>query len=292
MEELFANLTAEEPDSPMSEHIPKNSPFLDHVIKTTSGCLPSTASRMDLAISKETGDDRVVPEGYAQMLLPNFSNVPVQTEEIVQSITWNDQGAQVQSNKGIYQTKAVVLTVSVGVLQSQKIQFHPPLPTNKQDAIKNIKMGLAERICMVCDIDESWINGYLLVEMDDVVVGLECFPFGQNFVSAYIAGPKSTSQNISDISLQALRKAGYQGTIHQIHASQWHKNPFVVGSYSAAAIHHTKARRELANSFPPLFFAGEATNPEDYGTVHGAYESGTRVAQEVRHWLNLNIQTD
>lgn len=31
-----------------------------------------------------------------------------------------------------------------------------------------------------------------------------------------------------------------------------------------------------------LFFAGEATNSADYGTVHAAYTSGIRAAGEVR----------
>ena len=37
----------------------------------------------------------------------------------------------------------------------------------------------------------------------------------------------------------------------------------------------------------PLFFAGEATIPQAYGTVHGAYQSGIRAAKEVLEWLKL-----
>lgn len=40
---------------------------------------------------------------------------------------------------------------------------------------------------------------------------------------------------------------------------------------------------------PHLFFAGEHTAfPESqYGTVHGAYLSGIRVAKELMHWHKL-----
>ena len=41
-------------------------------------------------------------------------------------------------------------------------------------------------------------------------------------------------------------------------------------------------RRELAYPLEgKLFFAGEATNVDYYGTADGAYQSGLRVADEV-----------
>ena len=40
-------------------------------------------------------------------------------------------------------------------------------------------------------------------------------------------------------------------------------------------------QERLGTASPTSFFAGEATIPEAYGTVHGAYQSGVRVAKEV-----------
>ena len=95
-----------------------------------------------------------------------------------------------------------------------------------------------------------------------MIVGLECFPYGQPFISAYFAGPQNITKNLSDITLRALQQIGCCQSIQNIHASAWHKKiPLFLGSYSAAHINHTKARSDLAQPHP-LFFAGEATIPQ------------------------------
>jgi monoamine oxidase len=56
---------------------------------------------------------------------------------------------------------------------------------------------------------------------------------------------------------------------------------FVSGAYSHALPGHAGTRRELARPFEQrMFFAGEATHPNDFSTAHGAYDSGLRAAEE------------
>ena len=56
---------------------------------------------------------------------------------------------------------------------------------------------------------------------------------------------------------------------------------YVGGAYSHALPGHAAARKDLALPFEQrLFFAGEATHPDDFSTAHGAYESGRRAAEE------------
>jgi len=56
-----------------------------------------------------------------------------------------------------------------------------------------------------------------------------------------------------------------------------------LGSYSFDKVGQQAGdRAALASAVDQqLFFAGEATHPHYYATVHGAYESGVRAAQEV-----------
>jgi monoamine oxidase len=65
--------------------------------------------------------------------------------------------------------------------------------------------------------------------------------------------------------------------------SRWASDPFALGSYSYLPIGATpKMRDSLAASVNrTLFFAGEATHRQYPATVHGAYLSGLRAAQEV-----------
>lgn len=83
----------------------------------------------------------------------------------------------------------------------------------------------------------------------------------------------------------------------------WEQDPFARGGNSylhytppeQAPVKVTKAREALKNprNTLPVFWAGEATAPaydRRYQplAVHGAYISGVRVAEDVRHWLEVS----
>ncbi|CAK1554251.1 unnamed protein product [Leptosia nina] len=72
--------------------------------------------------------------------------------------------------------------------------------------------------------------------------------------------------------------------------SKWYSNPYTRGSYTFDNLDtpkYPKARETLgsplldANGVPRVLFAGEATNPAQFGTVHGASESGHREAMRI-----------
>ncbi|KAL1432135.1 hypothetical protein MTO96_013471 [Rhipicephalus appendiculatus] len=83
----------------------------------------------------------------------------------------------------------------------------------------------------------------------------------------------------------------------EVERSKWYSDPYSRGSYSyiSVACDTTGALpRDLAEpicepvvhcgtevTYPVLFFAGEATHPHFYSTVHGAYESGIREADRL-----------
>ena len=69
----------------------------------------------------------------------------------------------------------------------------------------------------------------------------------------------------------------------------WASEPFSKGSYSYARPHKSFARTELAKPVGhKIYFAGEATEQNHFGTAHGAYFSGKRVANEVIMDLQSN----
>jgi monoamine oxidase len=69
--------------------------------------------------------------------------------------------------------------------------------------------------------------------------------------------------------------------------TRWAADPFSCGSYSFNAVGSTpQMRDDLASPLQHrLFFAGEATQRDYFGTAHGAYLSGVRAAS-----LLLGIQ--
>jgi monoamine oxidase len=66
------------------------------------------------------------------------------------------------------------------------------------------------------------------------------------------------------------------------HVHDWRNDPWSRGAYSAVAAGGTDAQRVLARPVEgTLFFAGEATEPDETGTVSGALASGRRAARQV-----------
>ena len=62
----------------------------------------------------------------------------------------------------------------------------------------------------------------------------------------------------------------------------WRRDPFSRGAYSYVRVGGEGAREDLAVPIAgTLFFAGEATDPEESGTVAGALRSGQRAAQQL-----------
>jgi monoamine oxidase len=73
-----------------------------------------------------------------------------------------------------------------------------------------------------------------------------------------------------------------RNNLRPLAASNWSRMTYVGGAYSNALPRHAAARHALAQPFAQrIFFAGEATNARDYGTAHGAHDTGIRAAGQV-----------
>ena len=65
------------------------------------------------------------------------------------------------------------------------------------------------------------------------------------------------------------------------HATNWAKEPWALGAFSAAAVNGQPARKILMEPVGRLYFAGEAAHETLWGTVGGAWESGERAADAI-----------
>ena len=73
----------------------------------------------------------------------------------------------------------------------------------------------------------------------------------------------------------------------KLHATQWGKNKFTLGSYASADPGFAHLRKYLKIAVEDkIFFAGEATAFE-YASVSGAHRSGIWAADEVIKALNF-----
>jgi monoamine oxidase len=78
------------------------------------------------------------------------------------------------------------------------------------------------------------------------------------------------------------KRARVESMLQAARLQDWSRDPFALGAYSYLRVGGIGAREALAAPLRgTLYFAGEATDVEQAGTVAGALESGRRAAREL-----------
>lgn len=79
--------------------------------------------------------------------------------------------------------------------------------------------------------------------------------------------------------LAGLFGSDLKRAVRRTHATQWMKDPWVLGAFSVASPGGQWARMALSESLnEQLWFAGEAVHETLWGTIAGAWEAGERSA--------------
>jgi monoamine oxidase len=247
------------------------------------------------------GDDVLFAQGYGQIADYLAQNLTIKLDEKVTSVDYSASKIVVATDKGGYTADRVVVAVPLGVLKAGRISFTPSLPGAHQTAIDKIKMGILDKLYLKFESDFwsstsdfDWIES-IPAATDTAQRWTEWVnlkrPLGQPILLAFNAADAALElEMLSDIAIvdDAMNrlKSIYGNAIPNPSGflrTNWYKDPFTLGSYSFNALGMVeKTREQLALPVnEQLFFAGEATSQDDWGTVHGAYVSGLRAAQQI-----------
>lgn len=194
--------------------------------------------------------------------------------------------------------RAAVVTVPLGVLKAGDIAFDPSLPDEKRRAIEAIGFGRAMKVLLVFDPRLRRTAMGRSVFLADEQLGFFFLPYyderdGPVVLDGFIAGERTEAfagkpeSEILDAVLEALGRAApdvdLKSMLLSARSVDWGADPLAKGAYSFPAVGGgLAARRRLATPLDrTLFFAGEATDANEYATVHGALNSGERAAKEV-----------
>ena len=185
----------------------------------------------------------------------------------------------------------------LGVLKNNTIAFKPSLPAIKLSAIQNIQMGNVNKFLFIWntpfwDTNTQYIGytpetkgkfNYLMnmLKFLPTTNGLMTFAFGDY---ATVTETMTDAEIISEVMAQL--KSIYGNSIPNptnMLRTKWGQNINTFGAYSFATNGTTSAdfdtmATEINNK---LFFAGEHTERDYRGTVHGAYLSGIREADKI-----------
>ncbi|QQZ29959.1 FAD-dependent oxidoreductase [Thiothrix subterranea] len=242
------------------------------------------------------GDDALFPDGYQIIVDHLAKGLNVQLQHVVKTVTWSEQQVTVQTNRGAFQADHAVITLPLGVLKSRQIAFSPPLPARKQQAINTLGMGTLNKCYLqfpnvFWPEDQDWLE-YIPTEAGawaewvsltrvagwPVLLGFNAAKRGKRI-------EQWTDKQIVADAMQTLRKL-FGANIPEpldYQITRWNTDPYAQGAYSFNSVGSTPAMRDhlaerLGNT---LFFAGEATERKHFSSVHGAYLSGLRAAQQI-----------
>jgi monoamine oxidase len=251
-------------------------------------------SAFDLSRVVERDSDAFCRQGYGALLAKLAAGLPVQLSTPVDLIYWGGNALSVDTSKGNLLTRAVILTVSTNVLAEDKIEFIPTLPKRQTDAFEKLALGSYDHIALEIP------GNPLGLQRDDMV-----FEQAQGtHTAALLANVGGTSLHLVEVAgafgkdlagkgeaamiefardwLTALFGSDVKNAIKRSHATNWGANPLALGAMSAAAPGNSDARKMLMEPIAgKIWLAGEALHETKWGTVTGAWESGTRAAEAV-----------
>ena len=244
------------------------------------------------------GSQVMIDGGYVHLVETLGSGLDIRLSEVVESITYNQDGVTVRTNQASYDGERVIVTVPLGVLKAEQIEFKPALPAHKLDAIKSIAVGRLEKLILVFDSpfwrtdpDQTQTSFYLSSEMSEWPKFYDLTATtGKPTLVLFQSGDRARTfvDNADRLTQRALEMLAemypdrYQPPT-TCHVTNWQDDPFSRGSYSTSAP-ETRAEDYAVLGEPVagrVLFAGEATTTEHSAYVGGAMESGLREAQRI-----------
>lgn len=255
--------------------------------------------------SGEDGTDYYCREGFGTLFTHSARDVPVTLNTKAQRVRWGNRGVQIDTDKGTLNARAVVITVSTGVLAEGGITFSPALPADMEEAIHQLTMGHYTHVALRFKENFFGIgeDGYFYYKVDELSngspkgfaalinaagTGISYCDIGGDFARQMaLEGEAATL----DFVLGELRRM-FGGTADRnllgAHVADWSTNPLTRGAYASAEPGSANLRRKLHNNIAErIWFAGEAVSRDDWATVAGAHKSGRKAAKSISRVLQV-----
>ena len=234
-----------------------------------------------------------VPAGYGALISASLpAGVELHLATPVDALTLDERRIVLRTAGGTVRTRAVILTVSTNVRAGGAISL-PSALDPWRDAAARLPLGNNEKLFLEIVgnspfAPETHVIGnprnpetgtYYIRPLGRPVI--ECFLGGAGARAAAAGGSDAAFAQAVD-ELAALFGSSVRPLLRPLASSSWSDTLSIGGGYSHALPGYAESRLALGRPFDNrVFFAGEATNPTDFSTAHGAYQSGSRAAEEV-----------
>lgn len=249
-----------------------------------------------------SGDYRLL-DGYDTLVGALAEGVSVYPDDPVTDVQWEASegyggGVRVKTLGGdLYEADAAIITVPLGALQAGTLRFSPALPAPKIQALMGLRMGTV--IKLIYRFSEPIFGPEIMALYSRLNPPMWWSPsFGhvghgdgghEQIWTAFVSG--DWADDLLSLGESGALEAGLKSLRRELGRPEltptatrlvnWPNDPYTRGGYSFVLPGHDGAREKLAAPTPPLYWAGEATEPEHRAaTVHGALLSGRRAAAE------------
>ena len=240
------------------------------------------------------GPDALFPAGFEAIPAHLARGLDIRLSSPVTRIA---PGTVTLAGGAVLQADAVICTLPLGVLRAGRIDWGAPLAPVRQAAIRTLEMGLLNKLWLRFDRiawpqDVDWIEwmgprpGFWAEWVS--LTRATGAPVLVGFNAADAAAEIETLDDRATIAaateaLRAMFGSRFPAPLAG-QATRWARDPWSLGSYSFNAVGtDPRTRQALAGADWDgfLHFAGEAAEPDYYGTTHGALLSGQSAAQAI-----------
>jgi len=253
----------------------------------------SAISGVEEMSDTEAGNgDWMIAEGYDKLIDHLAVGLDIRLNTIVTEIDWSSTPVKIHTANGETLTAdRVVISLPLGVLKAGDVRFTPELPADKQSSIESLTMGPAIKLLyrFAEPVFEPRFQAYYSAINPPMWWMMQsAFNSDATVVVAFATGDWATellnSGEPLEWGLRSLEtEVGRKLTPTHTCLVNWVADRFALGGYSVAPPGASKMRAVLGQPTESrLFWAGEATAHNAWSsTVHGAYISGRRAANEI-----------
>jgi monoamine oxidase len=205
------------------------------------------------------------------------------------------KGVRLRLESPVYDLRWRRGSVEANGVKAKRAIVALPLPLirlkEKREALRKLAMGPVIRVALAFD-EEFWRErtkdaAFFHAPKAAFPTFWTPLPMRAPLLTCWAGGPKAArltgGKTLIEEALRSVSSVfGRLPPLMGAYVQDWHADPWSRGGYSYVLVGGAGAREELAAPLlDTVFFAGEATDVEESGTVAGALRSGQRAAKEV-----------
>jgi monoamine oxidase len=288
------------PDRPLSDLAPAPDPDRWAALALSVTCLqmaeePERVSLQDY-LALGSGPDLQVAGGYGGLVRSLSQGLNIRLSAPVSEIRWQEAGGVALSGPfGTLTARAVIVTLPTSLLAAGTVRFFPDLPDAMRQAVADLPMGVFEKVGFQLARPRPDLPEYAF-PTGPVAQGLTSalhFSPDRSMVTVMLTGDTARdllaagTQARIDVARGLLADvAGSADIPTAVLTTDWLGDPLARGAYTHAKVGAKEARQIYAAPLEDrLWFAGEAAPGEHAVTVAGAWNSGTKAAEDIARAL-------